>query len=150
MEPFKTESLHEPNTIQKLTKRNPKENFSIEVQNILSVSNLDEISNESILNIWNKYKITNTSKENDLKTIFNRYLSFYFKKSDIDNIEFSRLDKLSEVLLLDVKDAESIISSYSEERFVQEIRKILLNGEDLIENENALKKCERRLTYSRK
>jgi len=61
MKPFITKNHIEPSAIQKLMRKVPKENFLIDLNNLLAENSLDEIRPEQILHIAERYNLQNPS-----------------------------------------------------------------------------------------
>ncbi|HBO34186.1 MAG TPA: hypothetical protein DD636_05540 [Anaerolineaceae bacterium] len=100
MKPFITKNRVEPNGIDKLLKRIPRENFLIEVNNLLANRSLDEITPGQIIALAEQYKIKNPLDMfgNELVQLFRDFLNEHLNNQLSSTNDFQSAKKIQGVL----------------------------------------------------
>lgn len=128
---FTKQELVEPNLVQKMFGRQPKENAEVEINNLLAnhESTLHEVTSLNIFEIAAKYKI-NIDKNNETFRIvlFRKYLTHCLKDKHLDEQEISSLKHLQQILLIDEKVTKSLLENEAQKIYGEKLHEIVESG----------------------
>jgi hypothetical protein len=151
MEIYKSKSLKEPTFFQKILGKVPTENALIEINNLLfkHQPNVDKISVDNIISIANKYKINFNKKFKDSrKELFNSFLKYCLMDEKLEDSEILQLSHLKEILMLNEKDIEELITIETERIYEKHVKQAVSDGKlEDFEKEN-LEKLKKDLLIS--
>lgn len=111
---FNHRELNSKNLMQKILDRNPKKNFTIELENLLSdyENSLDSLSISNIKNIASKYNVDlNNDYLEERKELLFRVLEKALDDNWLDDSEYRQLKHFSNILGLDISVLENEISN---------------------------------------
>ena len=97
---FRKNDLLKPNFVQKLFKKNPKKNFILEIENLLSdnENDISMISFEKIKELELFYKIKNSDFKFDRERLFDIFLNKCLYDEYLSDFEKKNIDYLKSIL----------------------------------------------------
>jgi hypothetical protein len=125
MKPFVQKSYFEPNTMEKLFKKVPKNNFLIELNNLLAQEDLENLSRRKIVSIEGKYGIDDSNKifHNELCEMFKEFLNNNLGNDNENNLQTAR--NVKDLLGLSNSDFEKIYEPISLDLFEKEMNQLI-------------------------
>ena len=149
---YSVKTLKSQNIFHKLFKINPKENAITEINNLLAIKPLQEVTLEEINEICAKYKVSLRDKFlNELKELYSKYLTKCLADNILSDEEIDNLTHLRLLLALHEKEVSDLINNLgekiykkaydeiisdkiitsSEEEFIDELQKNLKLPDDI-------------------
>lgn len=143
---FEEKKLIVPTFFQKLFKVNPKENFLIEINNLLSKKDIHDITENEIKTIYDKFK-ENIPKEfkNDLMSFYDKYLIFHLNNGTFSDVTITGLEKYVRLFKLSEHDTKRTFEKLTNETYTNEVKKSISKGILDKESEEHLLKMEKTL-----
>ncbi len=123
MKPFMTKNHIEPSGIQKIMKKIPKENFLIDLNNLLAENSLDEVMPERILHIAAKYDLQNPSDKfsSELMQMQKEFLDEHLGSRLSRFNDFYSAKKMQSLLRLSDDDFEKVYRPQAIEVFRKKV-----------------------------
>jgi len=123
MKPFVTKNHIEPSGIQKIMRKVPKENFLIDLNNLLAENFLDEVMPEQISHIAEKYNLQNPSEKfsNELMQMLRDFLIEHLGKKLSEFNDFNSAKKIQSLLGLSDYDFEKVYRPQAIEIFRKKV-----------------------------
>jgi hypothetical protein len=107
--PFAHKELAKPGILHRLTRREPRANAVLELNNLLASSSIDGISHEDVERLETKYSVDLLKKyPQELEDIYELYLQYVLKDQKLDEDEIRNLKHLKHLLGLTDKVVGSI------------------------------------------
>jgi Chloroplast envelope transporter len=120
--------LNKGSFMQRLLKKEPKENAYVEINNLIAATPTTNIDKQHISSILERYKLSNEKAKSRLIGIYTQILKHFLKDFRISDGEHEELQRLQEVLWLDKNEASWINSAVINPIFQKFVRDTYLNG----------------------
>ncbi len=121
MKIYKRKDLSLPTFFQRLFKKQPKENALIEINNLLAENqeNIKGISLDNVIEILVKYNTQMTEQDHQLRLdLLEDYLKSCLTDKKIENQEIEVLEHLKNLLFLNDKDFDNLITKETEKIYL--------------------------------
>lgn len=121
--------LKESTFMDKLMRREPRENAFLEINNLLATVPILKLDKESIDKRLSKYKITPEKARSRLVYFYTIILKHFVRDYDISDSEYERLRHLQHILSIDSKEIGSIHSAVLYPIYQHYVRQAVSDGQ---------------------
>lgn len=139
MKPFEPKPYYQPNAFEKLTKKTPKKNFLIDLNNLLAMSHLEEVTPQMIEDIKQKYELKDFHDKfhKELNAIFKEFLDSNLGKGRSKENDFQSSKRFQELLNLSETDFKEIYEPLANSVFENKVKETFINTQKYEEEEES-------------
>ena len=136
---------NEASFMDKVLRREPRENAFVEINNLLACVPIFKLDREAINKSLDKYEVEHEKARSRLLNFYTIILKHFLNDANLDNTELERLHHLKYIFTLDDREISSIHQNIVQPIYKRHVRKAISDG-DLTEQESeGLKKIAERL-----
>ena len=143
---FSQRQLQKQGVLQKLLKKQPSDNFLIEVNNLLASKPISDITKSEIDDIASKYSKNIAENSLDkLQNLYSDYLIFCLKDKSLSQEEIDSLKHLKNILSLYDSQVNKIHNQITGSIFKKSLREVIDDGEITEEEKDFLNNLQKNL-----
>lgn len=137
--------LKEASFMDRLLRREPRENAFVEINNLLACVPILRLDREAINSCLRKYAVPHEKARSRLLNIYSIILRHFLIDADLGDRELEKLHHLRHILMLDDKEVGSIHKNLVQPVFKAHVRRAISDGELTPEQKAGLEKIAERL-----
>ncbi len=128
MNGFEIIDLKKASFMDKVLRRQPRENAFVEINNLLACVPILKLDEESIENCLDKYKITHEKARSRLLDFYSVLLRYFVIDYDISKEEYTKLNHLQKIFSLESKEVNSVHRAITEPIYKRHVMNVVYDG----------------------